>query len=86
MRTRHFMTMAPSWIKQPFAQTSVGQSHTSAVGQGPHCRCGVLVDLAELMDTGVVIFANTFGSLVIFPFLPFMISDFFPDIPRDQLG
>jgi hypothetical protein len=37
-------------------------------------------------STGVVIFANTFGSLVIFPFLPFMISDFFPDIPKDQLG
>lgn len=33
-----------------------------------------------------VIFANTFGSLVIFPILPFMVHDFFPDTPRDQLG
>ena len=26
------------------------------------------------------------GSLVIFPFLPFMISDFFPELDRTEIG
>ncbi|XP_065901214.1 uncharacterized protein [Dysidea avara] len=34
----------------------------------------------------LVNFSNQFGSLVIFPFLPFMISDFFPHLDRTEIG
>ena len=30
--------------------------------------------------------AIVIGSLVIFPFLPFMISDFFPELDRTEIG
>ncbi len=26
------------------------------------------------------------GSIVLFPFLPFMVHDFFPDLPKEELG
>ena len=31
-------------------------------------------------------FTHAHTGLIIFPFLPFMIHDFFPDTPFDQLG
>lgn len=37
----------------------------------------------------VLILYNHFiiaGSMVIFPFLPFMISDFFPELDRTEIG
>jgi MFS family permease len=57
------------------------------VEQGPHYRHAELLQpISAQACSGVVIFANSFASLVIYPFLPFMIADFFPDVPNDQLG
>jgi len=35
---------------------------------------------------GMVLFAETFSQLVIFPFLPFMVHDFFPALEDEDLG
>lgn len=40
----------------------------------------------KVLVTCIVNFSNQFGSLVIFPFLPFMISDFFPELDRTEIG
>eukprot|EP00055_Hartaetosiga_balthica_P015297 m.89190 g.89190 ORF g.89190 m.89190 type:complete len:576 (-) comp8827_c0_seq1:107-1834(-) len=42
--------------------------------------------LLKVAVIGAVLFANQFATLVIFPFLPFMIHDFYPDTPKSQLG
>jgi hypothetical protein len=42
--------------------------------------------MVKVAVVALVLFANQFGSLVIFPFLPFMVHDFFPNISKDQLG
>jgi hypothetical protein len=34
----------------------------------------------------LVLFANEFSALIIFPFIPFMIHDFLPNVPLDQIG
>jgi MFS family permease len=41
---------------------------------------------AQVLIIGAVVFADTFGSLIIFPFMPFMVQDFFPSTPVEQLG
>lgn len=33
-----------------------------------------------------VLFAQTFSELLIFPFLPFMVHDFFPELEDDEIG
>lgn len=50
------------------------------------CARGAAGSHAQVIIVGAVVFADTFGSLVIFPFLPFMVHDFFPSTPTDQLG
>lgn len=35
---------------------------------------------------GLILFANTFNILVIFPFLPWMVRDFFPELSDTELG
>lgn len=48
--------------------------------------CCAVADVHQVAVIGLVLFANQFGGLVIFPFLPFMVHDFFPSTPKDQLG
>ena len=42
--------------------------------------------LGKVVVIVLILFINQFGSMVIFPILPFMVSDFFPDVAKDQLG
>jgi hypothetical protein len=52
------------------------------------CDLAYLLSLIarQLSIVSLVLFANEFSALIIFPFLPFMIHDFFPSTPLDQLG
>ena len=52
----------------------------------PEAKMATPLPLLKVAIIGAIIFADTFGSLVIFPFLPFMVKDFFPETPTDQLG
>jgi MFS family permease len=40
----------------------------------------------QMLVICLVIFANFFAGNVIFPFVPFMIHDFFPTLPKSELG
>lgn len=35
---------------------------------------------------GLILFGNTFSMVVVFPFLPFMTHDFFPNLHNRELG
>lgn len=47
-----------------------------------HCTSFYNIKFIILISSCVIIT----GSLVIFPFLPFMISDFFPELDRTEIG
>lgn len=56
--------------------------------KAPDPRAGAATPLPwmKVLIIGAVVFADTFGTLVIFPFMPFMVHGFFPAIATDQLG
>ena len=52
-------------------------------------RKGELEDalpVAAVATTCMILFANAFGSLVIFPYMPFLVNSFFPDLTKPELG
>uniref|UniRef100_A0A7S1NIR2 Major facilitator superfamily (MFS) profile domain-containing protein n=1 Tax=Eutreptiella gymnastica TaxID=73025 RepID=A0A7S1NIR2_9EUGL len=40
----------------------------------------------RVISVGYVLFVNHFSTMLCLPFIPFMVSGFFPDLPRSQLG
>ena len=40
----------------------------------------------QVLSIGFTLLINHFSILVVFPLLPFMVSDFFPEVPKEQLG
>jgi len=40
----------------------------------------------KILVLSAVLFVNQFGSNMIFPFLPFMVHDFFPELDRQEIG
>jgi MFS family permease len=76
-----------------------GQHGSYDVPQGERGKCNILCCAKEqtkkkstplpwlkVLVVSLVLFGNNFGSLMIFPFLPFMIQDFFPSLHRSELG
>lgn len=40
----------------------------------------------RVATVGLIILVNQFSMFVIFPFLPFMVMYFFPDLPKEKVG
>ena len=54
----------------------------SSSGQEP----GTPLPKVEAYLIGLILLSNGFSSMVIFPFIPFMVHDFFPEYSKEDLG
>eukprot|EP01006_Ploeotia_vitrea_P051581 TRINITY_DN67579_c5_g1_i1.p1 TRINITY_DN67579_c5_g1~~TRINITY_DN67579_c5_g1_i1.p1 ORF type:complete len:601 (-),score=265.06 TRINITY_DN67579_c5_g1_i1:759-2486(-) len=55
-------------------------------GQQRQERQTTPLPVRQVALVGVVLFSNTFSELLIFPFLPFMVHDFSPELRKSELG